>query len=82
MNLNAMTVQSSTLRGYAEVVSELGGDPEARLRAAFLPIEALTRDDLALPVIATATLFEVTAKQLNCPDLGLRLSTHQDESVL
>lgn len=82
MNLHAMTVQSSSLRGYAEIVSELGGDPEAWIRTAFLPPEALTRDDLALPVIAVGTLLEVTSKRLNCPDLGLRLSAHQDESVL
>lgn len=75
-------VRSATLRGFREVVSGLGGDPEAfRIRAG-LPAGCLDQDDITVPPQAAATMIETAASELDCHDLGLRIAAKQSLSVL
>lgn len=75
-------IRSAGLRGFRAVVSELGGDPEALARSARLDVAALDADDLLVPDVAVATVLELAADALACPDLGLRIAGRQDLSML
>lgn len=75
-------IRSAGLRGFREVVTELGGDADALARRARLDPAALDTDDLLVPDLALAGVLEVAAAELDCPDLGLRVSAHQDLSLL
>jgi AraC-like DNA-binding protein len=51
-------------------------------RKAGLPIEALDTDELFVDDSALATVLEIAAADLGCPDLGLRVGEAQDFSML
>jgi len=65
-------VRTEGLRGYWELVTELGGDAHALLAA------ALEDPENFVPYTAVKRLLEKTAHSLDCPDFGLRLSRRQD----
>lgn len=71
-------VRTEGLRGYWELVTELGGDAHALLAAARLPPAALEDPENFVPYTAVKRLLEKTAHLLDCPDFGLRLSRRQD----
>lgn len=75
-------IRSAGLRAFGTTVTELGGDPAALAARAGVPLEALHTDDLMVPAEAMATLLEVAAAELDCPDLGLRIADRQDLSML
>ncbi|MEU4343290.1 AraC family transcriptional regulator [Nocardia sp. NPDC023852] len=75
-------IRSAGLRGFRATVAELGGDAEALATACGLPVAALDTDDLLVPDQAMAAALELAAHQLNCPDLGLRISRRQDLDML
>ncbi|WP_297614702.1 AraC family transcriptional regulator [Nocardia sp.] len=75
-------IRSAGLRGFRLTVGELGGNAEEFATACGLPIEALDTDDLLIPDHAVAAAMELAAQQLNCPDLGLRMSRRQDLDML
>ncbi|SDS84141.1 AraC-type DNA-binding protein [Nocardioides scoriae] len=75
-------VRSAALRGFDSLVLELGGDPEAVAAYAGLDPAALRSDELLVPGRAVAAALEIAAKQLDCPDLGLRVADRQDLSML
>ena len=75
-------IRSAGLRGFAEVVAGLGGDPAAYADTAGLPREALHADDLLVPDVAVAGVLEVAAAALDRPDLGLLVAARQDLSLL
>ena len=83
LTLDDMSViRSAGLRGFRDVVTELGGDPEAYAAAARLPVEALDTDDLLVPDLAVAEVLEVAARELDRPDLGLVIAGRQDLGML
>lgn len=75
-------IRSAGLRGFRATVAELGGNAEEFAVLCGLPLEALDTDDLLISDQAVAAAMELAAHQLNCPDLGLRMSRRQDLDML
>ncbi|AKU18597.1 AraC family transcriptional regulator [Luteipulveratus mongoliensis] len=75
-------VRSAGLRGLRATIAELGGNAEKYALLAGLPIEALDGDDLLVEGEAAATVLEIAAHELDCPDLGLRVAARQDFGML
>ncbi|MGK5533270.1 AraC family transcriptional regulator ligand-binding domain-containing protein [Streptomyces sp. URMC 129] len=75
-------IRSAGLRGFRATVTELGGDPEDCAARAGLPVAALDADDLMVSDEAVAKALEIAARDLDCPDLGLRIATRQDFGML
>lgn len=75
-------IRSACLRGLRATVAELGGDADRLARTAGVPVEALDSDDVLIPERAAATVLELAAATLGCPDLGLRVGSRQDITML
>lgn len=75
-------IRSAGLRGFRATVAELGGDAERIAASVGLPAAALDTDDMLVPDQAVAAVLELAAQQLDCPDLGLRVSARQDLDML
>ncbi len=75
-------VRADALRGYRELVSDLGGDVDALLESARIGPAALADPENFVPYVAVIRLLESTARTLGCPDFGLRLSQRQDIGIL
>lgn len=75
-------IRATNLIGYEELVSHLGGDPNALLNMFGIPLLEDRQDRSFLPFKSVAALFEVSATQLSCPDFGLRLSQYQGLNIL
>jgi AraC-like DNA-binding protein len=75
-------IRSAGLRGFRDVVTRLGGDPEALVLRAGIPVAALDADDLLVSDVALATVLEDAAHRLDRPDLGLLIAPHQDLGML
>lgn len=71
-------VRVEALRLYSEAVEELGGNPTALLEQAHIDPDALTQPDAVISYRSMIQLLERSATELNCPDFGLRLASHQD----
>lgn len=76
-----LRIRSSAIRGYASLVSQLGGDPKSLLAQHNLPT-SISDESLHLSAPAVARLLEESAHQLGCPDFGLQLAHYQDISIL
>jgi AraC-like DNA-binding protein len=63
-------------------VAELRGDAERFARAAELPVAALDSDDVLITERSAALVLEIAARDLNCPELGLRIASRQDITLL
>ncbi|MDT9591920.1 AraC family transcriptional regulator ligand-binding domain-containing protein [Nocardioides zeae] len=75
-------IRSACLRGLRATVAELGGDADQLARAAGVPVEALDSDDVLITERAAATVLDLAAATLDCPDLGLRVASRQDITML
>lgn len=75
-------VRSATLRGFREVVTGLGGNPEAYRLQAGLPANCLDQDDVPIDPYTAAGMVELAATELDCPDFGLQIARRQSLSVL
>ncbi|WP_059012642.1 AraC family transcriptional regulator [Streptomyces specialis] len=75
-------IRSAGLRGFRATVTELGGDAESYAARAGLPVAALDADDLMVPDEAVARILEIAARDLDRPDLGLRVAARQDLGML
>lgn len=64
------------------MVEELRGDADALARRAGVPEGALDDDEMLVQDTAIATILEVAARELECPDFGLRVALNQDLSML
>ena len=78
----ADTVQAQSLRGYRELVGDLGGNPNRLLRKAGIDPSALNQLTAFIPFESLAELLESSAHELACPDFGLRLAERQDIGIL
>ncbi|WP_040320043.1 AraC family transcriptional regulator [Aeromicrobium marinum] len=75
-------LRASALWGYDELVTQLGGDPAA-LRSRFgIEPGVETQPEGFVSVRGYVRLLETTAAELDCPDLGLRLSGWQGLDML
>ena len=75
-------VRSAGLQKFRQTVEALGGDAAAFARQAGLPVAALDADDLLIEDTAIAAVLEIGAAGLRCPDLGLRVASAQELSML
>ncbi len=75
-------IRSTNLRGYPELVRELGGDPAALLARFHVTPGIERRADAFVPFDAVALLLEASAEALDCPDFGLRLVRWQGLDIL
>ncbi|MEV6276336.1 AraC family transcriptional regulator [Nocardia sp. NPDC051832] len=74
--------RAAGLRGYAELVDELGGDGVALLARFGITPAALDSDDALVSAESTGWALQIAAAELDCPDFGLRLAERQDSTVL
>ena len=70
------------MRGYRALVTELGGDPARLLRAAKIKSTAFDLPASLVSFGAVVELLERSARDLACPDFGLRLAERQDIGIL
>jgi AraC-like DNA-binding protein len=75
-------IRAASLRGFGELVRELGGDPVAVCTRFGIEPAALDSDDELVSITAHDRMLDATARDLGCPDLGLRLATTQDITIL
>ena len=78
----AALVRVQAVRGYRELVAELGGDPVRLLRAAKVKSTAFDQPASFISFGAIVQLLERSARDLACPDFGLRLAERQDIGIL
>jgi len=78
----APMVQAQSLRGYRELVGDLGGRPTGLLRHAGIEPQALNQLTAFVSFERLADLLERSATVLHCPDFGLRLAERQDIGIL
>lgn len=78
----ASLVQAQSLRGYPELVRDLGGNPVRLLRQAGVDPADLNRLTVFIGFEALTDLLERSAVVLGCPDFGLRLAERQDIGIL
>jgi AraC-like DNA-binding protein len=75
-------VQAQSLRGYRELVTDLGGNPTRLLRQAGVEPAALNQLAAFISFESQIELLERSAADLGCPDFGLRLAERQDIGIL
>ncbi|MGP3690940.1 AraC family transcriptional regulator [Streptomyces sp. IBSNAI002] len=75
-------IRVSSLRGFAPLVQELGGDVDMLLNRFGIPRQVLESDDGLVSITAHDRMLDAAAQQLACRDLGLRLAERQDLTVL
>jgi hypothetical protein len=66
-------IRATALRGYRDVVRELGGDPDPFLARYGIPAGIGVEEDAFVPFSAYVRLLEASAEELACPDFGLRM---------
>jgi AraC-like DNA-binding protein len=75
-------VRLQAVRGYRELVAELGGDAAHLLRTAKTKVSAFDQPAAFISFGGMIQLLERTARELECPDFGLRLAERQDIGIL
>jgi AraC-like DNA-binding protein len=75
-------VHAQSLRGYPELVRDLGGNPDRLLRAVGIDPAELNRLTAFVDFEAQIDLLERSATELHCPDFGIRLAERQDIGIL
>ena len=75
-------VRSACLAHYAEVARAVALDPIMMLRKAMLPVDALDRPDMRIPVANVRRLFEISAAESGVETFGLRLAGRSSLSDL
>ena len=78
----AAMVRVQAVRGYRHLVTELGGDPGRLLRATKIKSTAFDQSDSFIGFNDFVQLLERSARDLDCPDFGLRLADRQDIGIL
>lgn len=75
-------IRATNLWGFSELVRELGGHPAPLLKRFGVPAGIDQQPDAFVSFEAVARMLEATAEELDCPDLGLRLSRWQGLDIL
>lgn len=73
----AANVRIGALRGFRDIVTSLGGDPNALLASAGIEPTSLSRGETEIQYRQVMELFEAAATRLSCPDFGMRLAAVQ-----
>ncbi|AXT84911.1 AraC family transcriptional regulator [Aeromicrobium sp. A1-2] len=75
-------IRATNLRGYHQLVKELGGESEPLLSRFHLPLEVESEPDALISFEAVAGLLRVSAEELGCPDFGMQISQWQGLDIL
>ncbi|KAA1249209.1 AraC family transcriptional regulator [Mycobacterium simiae] len=75
-------VRGTALSNYPSLVSELGGDPAALLRATGIRDQDVGNYDAFIPIRATIRALESAAADTATPDFGRRLARRQGIEIL
>ncbi|WP_338492948.1 AraC family transcriptional regulator [Streptomyces sp. SJL17-4] len=75
-------IRAASLRGFAPLVQELGGDVDALLARFGIPRQVLESEDGLVSITAHDRMLDAAAERLACRDFGLRLAERQDLTVL
>ena len=75
-------IRSATLMGFSDIVTELNGEPSELLHRAHIDPRKLCDLDGVISLRAHIGLLDIAAKELNCPEFGLRMGQYQDLMVL
>lgn len=75
-------VRTQSLRGYRELVLDLGGEPDRLLRKAGIEPTGLNHLTAFIHFANLIDLLERSAAELRCADFGLRLAERQDIGIL
>ena len=75
-------IRSGVLSGAADLVRELGADPQALASQSGLGPGALETEDLPVPGSAVVGFFEAAAEATGCTGFGIRLASRQSFAVL
>jgi AraC-like DNA-binding protein len=75
-------VRLQAVRGYRELVADLGGDPNRLLRVAKIKASVFDQPAAFISFGGMIQLLERSARELDCPDFGLRLAERQDIGIL
>lgn len=75
-------IRAAGIKGFDALVRERGGDPEGMARRARLPLGALTDDELLVNDASIGRVLEIAARELDLPDLGLRIAERQGFEML
>lgn len=75
-------IRAASLRGFGPLVRDLGGDADVLLQGFGLDPRVLQDDDGLIPITAHDLMLDAAARELACPDFGLRLAQAQDLSIL
>lgn len=75
-------IRGAALRGYGDLVRELGADPELFLSRFHIQPGVEYQEDAFISFEATVRLLEASAAELDCPDFGLRLARWQGLDIL
>jgi AraC-like DNA-binding protein len=78
----ASLIRATNLWGYGDLIRELGADPQPFLSRFHISAGVEYEEDAFIPFEAAVRLLEASADELNCPDLGLRLSHWQGLDIL
>lgn len=70
------------LRGAADVIESLGGDVPHYEQQFGVPLRRADADELTLPGGSVIRLFEACARDLDCPDFGIRLGFAQGRTPI
>ncbi len=77
-----LLIRTTSLTGFYELVTRLNGNADALLRRFNIEPDKVKNLEGVLPFQTTINLVEETARQLDCPDFGLRLAQQQDLMIL
>ena len=77
LTTGAAMVRTDSLRGFKDLVTNLGGDPIALLEGVGIEPALLERGRGEIPYRKQMELFETAAARLACPDFGMRLAAFQ-----
>jgi AraC-like DNA-binding protein len=78
----ASLIRATNLWGYGDLVRELGADPEPFLSRFHIEAGVEYEEDAFVSFEAVVRMLEASAKDLCCPDFGLRLSRWQGLDIL
>ncbi|KZZ13774.1 hypothetical protein A3758_13735 [Oleiphilus sp. HI0118] len=75
-------IRATSLLAYDELVHDLGEDPKPLLDRFSIPLSQFRPDRSFIPFRSVAALLEASAKELRCPEFGLRLAEYQGMHIL
>jgi AraC-like DNA-binding protein len=75
-------IRGTSLQGFPELVTELGGDPDALLAAAHIPLAAVGNQDSFISTRSVIAVVESAAVVTSAPDFGRQLALRQGLEIL